>query len=355
MPNVESLRVQKNFGQEALLLARKLGFINRSLMVTTKEDYVIIPLSRRLSEDEIRILECKLKIINFSYEDFKPKSDTPKTLTEALRGNLPSSLFINLPKSLDVIGNVAILEVPQQLDQYKHVLGKAVLQINKKIETVLAKASSIGGERRLREFEVIAGTGKTETLHREYGCVYRLDPVKVYFSPRLSTEHCRVAHQVMEDEIVVDMFAGVGPFAVQIGRSCKNVTIYAIDLNPDAIKYLMNNISLNNVEGKVIPVLGDAREIGEKNLCGIADRVIMNLPGKALEFIDVACRILKPKGGIIHYYCFEDEPATLERAAEELQKIVISSGRKAERILCSRFVRPIAPHEWQIVLDVAII
>lgn len=355
MPRVESLRVPKSLGQEAILLAKKLAIIDRNLKVNVKDGYVIIPLTRKLREEEIQTIKNQLRTINFSLDDFPPKKTSPKSLAEALNEHLPPNLLASLPKSLDVIGNVAILEVPPDLYSHKKLLGKAVLEVNKKVETVLAKASSVSGELRLRDFEVIAGTGKTETIHREHGCIYYVDPTKAYFSPRLSTEHWRVAQQVMEGEVVVDMFTGVGPFAIQIGKRRKNVIVYAIDLNPDAIEFLRKNISLNKVEGKVIPILGDARETVEKRLSGAADRVIMNLPGKALEFVDVACRALKPEGGVIHYYGFEEEPEALENAIEELKRVVLASGRSVEKVLDSRFVRPVAPREWQIALDVIIL
>jgi len=178
-----------------------------------------------------------------------------------------------------------------------------------------------------------------------------LDPSKVYFSPRLSQEHRRIAQQVKDRELIVDMFAGVGPFAIQIAKTHKTVTVYAIDLNPDAINFLNKNVSVNNVEGKVIPVLGDARTVIEERLTDVANRVIMNLPERAVEFIDSACKSLKADGGIIHYYSFESEPNVLEKATEKLTEAVIDSNRRVERILSSRLVRPVAPHEWQIGID----
>ena len=88
----------------------------------------------------------------------------------------------------------------------------------------------------MRDYELIGGSGNTETVHREYGCVYNLDISKVYFSPRLSYEHYRVASQVQEEEIVIDMFAGVGPFSILIAKNHEHVKVYAIDLNPEAVK-----------------------------------------------------------------------------------------------------------------------
>jgi tRNA (guanine37-N1)-methyltransferase len=178
-----------------------------------------------------------------------------------------------------------------------------------------------------------------------------VDLARAYFSPRLSFEHHRVASQVREGETVLDMFAGVGPFAVQIAKTHKNVRVYSVDVNPYAIEYLKKNIRLNRVNGKVIPILGNSEEVIERKLLGKADRVIMNLPEQAAQFICAACHALKPKGGIIHFYGFLKAPDTLHRVQAGFVQDVERFGRDVKRISHSRLVRATAPYEWQFVID----
>jgi tRNA (guanine37-N1)-methyltransferase len=206
----------------------------------------------------------------------------------------------------------------------------------------------------LRDFEVIAGVEKTATAHREYGCVYHVDVAKAYFSPRLSNEHDRVSSQVKEGEIVVDMFAGVGPFSILIAKKRENVKVYAIDVNPDAVEFLKRNIAVNRVENKVMPVLGDVRQVVRERLIGVADRVIMNLPEKAIEYIDVACKAIKSRGGIMHYYEFTDTPDPLETARVRLTEALSQTNRNVKKILLTRVVRATAPFTWQVVVDAEI-
>ena len=352
--SAESLQVPKRFGQKALLLAKKLNIINTNLRVMTKDKVLAIPLIRRPSLEEIEALRTHLQEISFSIENFQTREITSLSLTEVLEKDIPPNLLASLPRSLDIIGKIAIVGLPPELGAYKELLGEAILKVNNKIEVVLSKAGPVDGRLRLRKLELIAGSGKTETIHKEHRCIYHLDPTTVYFSPRLSQEHWRVAQKVQEGEVVIDMFTGVGPFAIQIGKAHKNVLVYAIDLNSDAIKFLRRNILANKVEGKVIPILGDAREVVENRLTEIADRVIMNLPEMALKFVDIACKALKQEGGIIHYYSFESEPKALEKSVEKLKRSIEASGRNFNRLLSSRFVRPIAPHEWQVVLEVLV-
>ena len=178
--------------------------------------------------------------------------------------------------------------------------------------------------------------------------------LKAYFSPRLSHEHNRVASVVKEDETVVDLFAGVGPFSILIAKIHENVKVYAIDVNPQAVEFLKKNVRLNRVEGKVHSILGDSKQIVKQRLSGVADRVIMNLPEKAIEFVDAACEAIKPTGGIVHFYNFVDSSNTLENVKLHFIGAVEKSGRKVGKILFSRFVRATAPYEWQAVLDAKI-
>jgi tRNA (guanine37-N1)-methyltransferase len=259
-----------------------------------------------------------------------------------------------LPHAVDVVGDIAIVEIPSELEANKRLIGEAILQAYQNVHTVLAKAGPISGTYRLREFNIIAGEPRTETIHKEYGCQYYVDVTKAYFSPRLSNEHKRVASLVKEGETVLDFFTGVGPFAIQIAKTHQDVRVYAMDLNPDAFEYLKKNVRLNKVVTKVQPILGDTGQIVKERLSGVADRVIMNLPERAVEFVDAACTAVRPEGGVIHFYRFVKGYGSIREVEREFTEAVERLGRRVEKILFSRFVRETAPHEWQIVLDAKI-
>ncbi len=196
--------------------------------------------------------------------------------------------------SFDVIGDIAIVDIPEELEEKKNEVVKILLS-RKFIHTVLQKTSRIEGEFRTRRFNYLGGEKKTETVHTEYGLKFKLNLETVYFNPRLSTERFRIAHKVEPGETVIDMFCGVGPFSLMISRFSRAEKIYAIDINPEAIKFLHENIKLNKIKN-VIPILGDAKE--EVPKIGHADRVIMNLPQEAFKFLREALNC----GKIIHYY-----------------------------------------------------
>jgi tRNA (guanine37-N1)-methyltransferase len=271
-----------------------------------------------------------------------------------LENKLPPHLIASLPRAIDFVGQIAVVEIPPELERRKEMIGEAIIKVHKQVHTVLAKSGAVEGVYRLRAFEVIAGVRETETIHKEYGCAYHVDLAKAYFSPRLSHEHDRVASKVKEGETIIDMFAGVGPFSVLIAKRHEDVRVYAIDVNPDAIALLKRNLKENWVEQKVTPILGDADQILEESLSGVADRVIMNLPERAIEYVDSACEALKREGGTAHYYDFTNTPNPLETAQVRLIEAVEKTDRSIQKILFARKVRAIAPYSWQVVVDAQI-
>lgn len=348
------IKVPKCLGEETIKIVARLNILNRNLRVFKGEDYLLVPLIDNPSEEQLAEIKREISQFEIMVQEFPEHEKPAKSIIDVLEDKLPPHLLASLPRSIDFIGEVAVLEIPEELKGHKHLIGEAILEVFKRVRSVLAKSSAIRGDYRLREYEVIAGSENTETIHKEHGCKYFLDPRRVYFSPRLSYEHKRVASQVNEGETVVDMFAGVGPFSILIAKTCNNVKVYSIDINPDAIKYLERNIYVNRVYGKVIPILGDAREVIQSGLIGVADRVIMNLPERASEYIDVACITLKPSGGIIHYYEFAEGPYALVKVKEKLIEKISNSGREAEAITSERSVKEVAPYRWQIAIDVKV-
>lgn len=348
------LKVPKQYGEKTLALANGLKILNNRIEIQRDQDFVYVPLLRKPSGDESEDLKQQIADYKLVAHIFPERKKREPSIAELLENRLPPHLFAGLPHSADFVGDIAIIEVSPELETYKNIIGEAILKTNKNVRTVLAKAGAVSGTYRVREFSVIAGEVRTETIHKEYGSQYYVDVAKAYFSPRLSYEHNRVASLVKEGETVIDLFSGVGPFAIQIAKNHEKVKVYAVDANPHAIEYLKRNIRLNRVGEKVHPILGDARQVIDEELSGVADRVIMNLPEKAIEFVDTSCKAMKPSGGVAHFYCFVNASDSLDNVKGRFVEAVEKCGKKAEEILFFRRVRATAPYEWQIVLDARI-
>ncbi|MEM2631063.1 MAG: class I SAM-dependent methyltransferase family protein [Candidatus Bathyarchaeia archaeon] len=279
-----------------------------------------------------------------------------RRLTEILAGALPPEKLVYISNSYDIVGDIAIIRLNENSLEYAQLIAKAIMGIHKNVKTVLAQTSPVYGEFRLRKLEYVAGENKTITIHRESGCIFSVDIEKCYFSPRLSYERLRVAKQVGNGEKVVNMFAGVGCFSIVIAKHSKAEKIYSIDINPVAVKYMQENVRLNGVYGRVIPLKGDAGEIIQKSLVQKADRVLMPLPEKAFQYLDYAILALQKSGGYIHYYDFEHARKgenVVEKVKEKIAGKLKSLNVKFD-IPFGRVVRTTGPNWYQVALEILI-
>ena len=269
---------------------------------------------------------------------------------------LPPEIMEHVCNSYDVVGDIAIVRLDEESQGFNSVVAEAIMNLHKNVKTVLAQTGAVHGEFRLRKLSHIAGENRTTTIHRESACIFHVDVESCYFSPRLLHERKRIAGQVSAGEVVVNMFAGVGCFSLLIAKHSNADKVFSIDINPAAVQYMQENIRVNGLYGRVVPMLGDAKDIILKRLCRVADRVLMPLPEKALEYLPYAVLALKPSGGIIHYYDFEyadKKEEAIEKAklkiAERLESLGVVFGMSFSRV-----VRSTGPHWYQVVLDIKI-
>ncbi|MGQ9507013.1 MAG: class I SAM-dependent methyltransferase [Candidatus Bathycorpusculaceae bacterium] len=278
-----------------------------------------------------------------------------RRLRKTLSTIIPNDELVYVYNSYDIVGDIAILRLTEKPMRYSQIIAETLMNVHKNVKTVLAQTGPVCGDFRIRKLEYIAGENKTVTLHKESGCLFRVDVEKCYFSPRLFYERMRIAKQVGDGEVVVNMFAGVGCFSIVIAKYSNVGRVFSIDVNPAAFQYMQENIRLNRVYGKVIPLLGDAKEIIEEKLCHVADRVLMPLPEKALEYLPYALLSLK-RTGLIHYYDFEHA----QKGENPIKKVEQKVAEKLEGLGVTfnfpfgRVVRSTGPNWYQVALDTVI-
>jgi tRNA (guanine37-N1)-methyltransferase len=269
---------------------------------------------------------------------YKPRSEGDAVLlpvTEEIAGATRRT-FVTVPQRADLprhdlVGGIAILQEDDP------EAAKRLLASRPSLHTVLFPETPVEGEYRTRRFAVLAGTPTTRTRVTEYGLRFDVDLAHAYFSARLSTERQRILGMMEEGERVLDMFAGIGPFAITLARRAELVV--AADLNPAAIHLLIQNIALNRT-GNVIPALADAAHLPRIGLAPF-DRVVMNLPLAAPAFLPAAAALCR-EGGTIHLYALE------EREGEYLPHIrAVTAGNVVERQ-----VRTYSPGKWHAVYDI---
>lgn len=216
-----------------------------------------------------------------------------------LRGQLPEDLLKWLPRGWKRIGHIAVLSLHETLIPYRAVIGEACLSFLRGVQTITMKVGPTVGTFRTPQLEVIAGDPRTETLHKEHGCLFELDAAYLTFSSGNHFERKRMIEMVKEGAAVVDMFACVGNLSLPLAVH-NRVQVIGIEINPLAFKYLSRNIKRNKIEGSYHPRLGDNRGFTPTNW---ADHVIMGCWNcdnlqilRGIEALKADC------GGWIHFH-----------------------------------------------------
>jgi len=338
-----AIKVPKDKAEKLRGRLKRLGLLNPDYKPFEKNGMIYFPLKADAPAEIL--MEFEAAQTTAAFEARKPK---PRSLKDSLKDKLPKDLIDHIPSSYDIVGSVILIEIPDKLRAYSKLIGEELMKIHPRIETVLAKIGGTRGIYRIRELEVIAGTGQTETIHKEHGCIYKLDLRKAFFNPRFSGERLRVARKTRAGEKVLDMFSGIGPFSILIAKTNPRTEVVAIEINPDAYRFLLENIKLNKVGGRIKPILGDSRKILEK-LDKQFDRVIVDLPHSSLDYLDIALRRCKP-GGMIHLYMIGEGDEAIEESAKEVLEKAKRLGYKVE-VEHSRRVLEIAPKRFILALD----
>ena len=310
------------------------GLMSMEYRIKTTDEYGYIPITDDIEGYAIEDIELE------------PVKRVPHNFAEILEDELTPEEIENLKTSFDTIGDIVILEIPDELQDKKQLIGDAAYKFTKR-KAIYMKKSAIKGTIRVRDLEFLSGVDDSLTIHKEHGVRLKLDVREVYFSPRLATERKRVMESVKDGEKILDMFCGIGPFPIVIARN-KDVDITAVDINEAAIKYLDENIKLNKLKGNIESHCGDVREVS-KGFKTKFDRIIMNLPGLAYSFLDVAIDLIEDDG-IINYYEFSD---SYEQGIKRLNEAASGAGKKVE-ILNTRKVKSISPDEWHVSIDAKI-
>jgi tRNA (guanine37-N1)-methyltransferase len=233
----------------------------------------------------------------------------------------------------ELVGGIAIMQERDLAGAQK------ILASRPSLHTIVYAIGEVSGEYRTREFEVLTGVPITRTEVIEYGHRFHVDLAAAYFSARLSSERQRILQQTGRNEIVLDMFAGVGPFAITL--AARAALVIACDLNPQAVILMQENIAQNRTRN-VLPVLADARRLA-KIFPRWFDRIIMNLPLSGTEFLPEAFRLCCP-GGTIHFY-------SLVSAEGEHGECIRKLGGE---VLAERVVRSYSPGQWHAVYDIVV-
>ena len=257
-----------------------------------------------------------------------------------------------LPKSFDVVGNIAILKFDDKVKKNEKIkIAKAMLKKHNSIKTVLEKSDRVKGRLRKIKTNYLAGTKTKEAFYRENNCLFKLNIDKTYFSPRLSNERKEIAQQVKKDEVVLVMFAGVAPFSIVIAKLSKPKKVYSVEINRTASKYAEENAKLNKLNNVEV-ISGDVKKVipkFAKNKLKF-DRIVMPRAQLKETFLKQAFQVIK-KNGTINYYGFGREK---DKILEEIKEQVKKSKKKI-KIIKVKKAGEIAPYKFRWRVDFKIV
>ena len=302
--------VPREEGEETRQRLADEGFLDHELRIQNEDGYLYIPVAAAPDD---------LPTERREFDERDDETDAADVLGYEPR--------------FEAVGDVALLEPEEDKEA-----GEALVEAKNGIRTALRVESAVEGRERTRDMSHVAGEEKTTTVHREYGREFVVDLTDVYFTPRLAEERERVGSEVGADETVFDMFAGVGPFTVAAAEA--GAEVVAADIN--------------GVEDSVVEYNRNAREVA-KDVAehGGADRVYMNLPHTADEFLDAACEAAR-SGAVVHYYDIRHEDDLFEGAIGEVREAAERAGYEVE-VLERVVVRSYAPYDYNVCVDARLV
>ncbi|MEZ0290382.1 MAG: methyltransferase domain-containing protein [Sulfolobales archaeon] len=227
-----------------------------------------------------------------------------KSYRDLVKDHIPPDLYSKLPRSFDVIGDIALIKLPDELIPYAPQISEAIMRIHRNVRSVYVR-KRVSGVYRVHELIFAGGVEKSETIYTENGVRFYVDIKKMFVNPRMATERLRIAGMIRDGELVLDLFSGYGGFSLNIAR-LREVFIVAVDLNPEAINALRRSIELNKLKGYIEPIHAEARFLVESLREGIFDVIILDNPTMIESFVECIARLLKDRGRVYMYVLTKD-------------------------------------------------
>ncbi|MGB3223490.1 MAG: hypothetical protein WBB23_11880 [Desulforhopalus sp.] len=260
------------------------------------------------------------------------------------------SELAHLVNAYDVVGDIAVVIVPEELEKKEQLIANAILASNRKIKVVAKRAGHYGGEFRTIPLTILAGENRKETEVKESGIRLLVNPETVYYSVRSGSERRRLAALVQPDESVLVLFSGIAPYPLIISRYSRSKYIVGIEKNPQAHAYGIKNLSLNRKITNVALHLGDVKEVLPR-LGTVFDRVVMPLPTRGEEYLPDALQVLR-EHGFVHFYDMQHP----ENFQASIDKIVSACAVANRTVLSTEITRcgHCAPQKYRICIDAKI-
>jgi len=261
---------------------------------------------------EISIEKC---LLEQNYPKLSPAKNMKRNISRWLNDNEfikhEESLLIHVPQKWELLGDLALLPSsafnelewqtilnqcePSQIDDLWELVCKS-LKVNR-----LGRQQPISNNQmRTSQVELLYGSeGWVEFV--DNGVYFGFDATKVMFSSGNVSERHRIGEINMENEIIVDAFAGIGYYTLPMLVRSNAKHIHACEINPDSIEALNWGIEKNEVTKRITIHKGDNKTTLPA-LQECADRCHLGILPSSKEVWELALKCLKPEGGWLHIH-----------------------------------------------------
>lgn len=325
------------FAKTRELLAR-LCVIDLSSNLIAMDDHVLIPLTN--DQKILRKVYEQAEIVPCNPRKRKLKG---LRLKDIIKDYVAEDIVNALPSSYDIVGDIIILPpLPENIvESYGCLIASALKVLHPKIKAVYIRGKTIG-KHRVRSLKLIWGDRVEYTIYKEHGIKFYVIPDKVYINPSLSTEHLRLTELINDSDKVLDMFAGIGGFTLNIAVR-KSADIIAVDINPWAIKCLLRSIQLNrkHIKSRILVLNIDSHLLPLILRNKTFNHIIMNLPHDSLEFLNDAVKLVESEG-MLHVYIIDKSK---ENAYKKFEEKITKTGYKCSDYLIVK-VLEYAPYKY---------
>ena len=229
-----------------------------------------------------------------------PGRDPHSILEDAIRELYGGSVPGDLPRRWERFSDVAIMPHGSfQGDAWSSEQGLWEAVARALGAKRLARMGEVSGEFRESGVEMLLGEDDW-VVRRESGVDYGYAMTRCMFSSGNVNERRRMGEVVEEDEVVVDLYAGIGYYTLP-ALVHGGAVVHACEWNPEAVRALRWGLDANGVEGRCTIHEGDNRSTAE-SLAGTADRAFLGILPSSEDGLEIAMRVLSPDGGTLHIH-----------------------------------------------------
>ena len=269
---------------------------------------------------------------------------------ENIKIKVNPDLHDKLPKKWKKVGDIITIDFKNIDKDKKNEIAKIYAE-ELKVKTVIQKSSVSGELRKPDNINLLYGN-ETITEISEYGVKYKLDLAEIMWSPGNTGWRSALAgpekvsdfYSFNKPKVIIDYFAGIGYFAIQMAKGYPKSKIIAVDKNPKSIEYLTMNCIENGIENIEI-INEDCRNITSK-----ADVIHLGYIGNTIDFLDHTYNYLKENGIAIFHEAYRNNWLGFKSRSDWIEipdnfsKLMKTKGFTVEKFERVKFYGPSTSH-----------